>query len=231
MLTATGLGVELPNGRCLFRDVNLRVGPGQAIAIEGPSGVGKSTLLGVLGGLLTPSAGNVTYDSIPRPDNHTQYPDGNLERCADVMRPPVRSPFAWVLQTLNSLGARTVTANACLDNVLDGVDRTVARQRATTALADVGLGSFAQTRARHLSGGELQRLAVARAMSSVRPVVLADEPTSQLDRTNAMAVMRCLTALAAEGRSVIIVTHDDDALPDDCDVLRLTEAGLDAGEK
>ena len=235
MLTATGLAVELPNGRQLFRDLDLRVGLGQAVAIEGPSGVGKSTLLGVLGGLLTPTSGHVVYDPTPsgpgRGDTNADVhdPDPAPPDGAGYVRSVVRSPFAWVLQTLNSLGARTVTANACLDNVLDGVDRAVEQRRARAALAAVGLASFAGARARSLSGGELQRLAVARAMASVRPVVLADEPTSQLDRTNAVSVMRCLTGLAGQGRCVIIVTHDHDALPDDCHVMHLTESGLDAG--
>lgn len=203
MLTASDVGFRFAGGRRLFAGVSLSLEPGQAVAIEGPSGTGKSTLLALLGGLLDPTEGAVRVES-----SH-------------------RAPFGWVLQSLNSLSARSVLANAELNNVIDGVGRSVARERARLSLDAVGLGDRWRSRARHLSGGELQRLAVARVLASTRPIVLADEPTNQLDRTNATAVMRALFATAeADRRIVVVVTHDHDALPNTVRVLRLTEDGL-----
>ncbi len=203
MLTAVGVSYRLPTGRQLFDGVDLELSPGCALAIEGPSGTGKSTLLALLGGVLKPTVGTVTIEG--------DHP----------------APFAWVLQTLNSLGARTVLANAALLARLDGTSTRDANARADEMLNLVGIGDLANARARHLSGGELQRLAVARALTSNRPIVLADEPTNQLDRHNARRVMRALIDSAHEHqRCVLIVTHDGDALPDRTTKLRLTEAGL-----
>jgi putative ABC transport system ATP-binding protein/lipoprotein-releasing system ATP-binding protein len=203
MLTATGVGYVLPDGRSLFDGVSLSLRPGEALAVEGPSGTGKSTLLGILGGVLTPTAGQVEHRTGRRP------------------------PFAWVLQTLNSLAARTVHDNAALLSLLDGEPRTDAYERAARVLADLGLGERLRSRARNLSGGELQRVAVARAISSVRPIVLADEPTNQLDRDLARHVMAALIRSAKkDNRIVVIVTHDHDALPASCRVARLGPEGL-----
>jgi ABC-type lipoprotein export system ATPase subunit len=185
MLKVNGVGYTLPDGRVLFSDVELGLVPGDAIAIEGPSGTGKSTLLAVLGGLLEPRDGRVLNESTRE------------------------APFAWVLQSLNGLTARSVLANACLLGVLDGESLGEVRKRAMSLLTELGLDRHCDKRAKQLSGGELQRLAVARALASTRPVILADEPTNQLDRDNARRVMRLLFESAAvDQRIVIVVTHD-----------------------
>ena len=205
MLTASGVGYRLPTGRVLFENVALHLVPGAAVAIEGPSGTGKSTLLAVIGGVLSATQGEIVI-STDRP-----------------------APFAWVLQTLNSLGARSVLANSALLASLDGMPSKQASERARSNLDLVGIGGLAEAKARQLSGGELQRLAVARALTSTRPILLADEPTNQLDRQNARRVMQALVDSAAhEHRCVLIVTHDHDALPDTATVLRLGEEGLHA---
>lgn len=202
MLSAEGLGYVLPDSRVLFESVSFELHPGNALVIEGPSGTGKSTLLALLGGLLQPTSGQVQVDA------------GR------------RAPFAWVLQSLNCLGARSVLANACLHNLLDGEPPRDAQRRGLHALEALGIADLARRRARQLSGGEQQRLAVARAVASIRPIVLADEPTSQLDRHNAALVMQSLIAAAESGRCVVIVTHDRDALPEGSQVAALTESGL-----
>jgi ABC-type lipoprotein export system ATPase subunit len=202
VLTARGLGYRLPDGRELFRDLDLHVGPGEAVAIEGPSGTGKSTLLALLGGLLEPTSGTVeTADS------------GNR-------------PFGWVLQSLNSLSARTVMDNAMLYSRLDNRPTRDSRAAAEAALAELGLAGLAHTRVRKLSGGELQRLAVARVVACNRPIVLADEPSNQLDQANARLVMSTLVSSANESRCVVVVTHDRASLPAGCTVLRLAQDGL-----
>lgn len=207
MLTARDLSYRLPNGRMLFSNVSLDVGPGEAVAIEGPSGTGKTTLLAVLGGVLAPTTGSVDVDAA--------HP----------------APFAWVLQTLNSLGARTVMDNAALFALLDGEARSIAMSRARASLTAVGIEELSRSTARQLSGGELQRLAVARALASRRPILLADEPSNQLDRTNARLVMSALAEAAHDHvRSVVIVTHDRESLSRSTRVLQLNESGLYASK-
>lgn len=203
MLTLNDLEYVLPDGRRLFGGVQLTVLPGEAVAIEGPSGIGKSTLLAIIGGLLRPSSGTVTISA------------------------PWRSErFAWVLQGLNSLGARSALDNAALYDLVDGAKRSAARRVAAEQLIGLGLGGHANTRARRLSGGEIQRVAVARALSCRRPLILADEPTNQLDRKNAQHVMSAIFDVVRQGRAVVAVTHDRDALPERCRILRLSESGL-----
>jgi len=202
VLTASGLGYRLPTGRTLFEHVELRLDPGDAIAISGPSGTGKSTLLWLLGNLLTPTAGRVDISA-----DHPQ-------------------PYAWVLQGLNVLSARTLLDNSALCNTIDGVPPRVARTRATEAVDALGLTSLARTRLRNVSGGELQRATVARALASTRPVILADEPTNQLDRDNARLVMELLDNERHHNRVVVIVTHDTAALPSTIRRAELTPGGL-----
>lgn len=203
MLTLTDVGYVLPGGRRLFGGVELTVAGGEAVAIEGPSGTGKSTLLALIGGWLQPTSGTIRVERVGR--SHQ---------------------VAWVLQSLNALGARSALDNAALFGLVDGVPRSVARLGARRQLIDLGLRDQIDTRVRRLSGGECQRVAVARALSSSRPLLLADEPTNQLDRGNARRVMAALVAGTSQGRAVVIVTHDHDALPDRCRVLRLDEHGL-----
>ncbi len=186
--------------RQLFESVSLTAAPGEIVFIVGPSGSGKSTLLQIIGGLLEPSSGS-------------------------VHRATASSP-AWVLQDMNSLSRRSVIDNAQLYARIDGTPAADARETASASLAAVGLDSLAHATTRTLSGGENQRLCVARAVACERVMVLADEPTSQLDRTNARVVMAALAAQADRGRLVIVVTHDLDALPEHTRVLQLTPSGL-----
>lgn len=205
MLTASELGYTLPGGRRLFDAVNLVLGAGEAVAIQGPSGTGKSTLLALLGRLLVPTTGSVRVEV-----NH-------------------RAPYAWALQTLNSLGSRTALDNARLYSFLDGEPTKAASVQAAEMLERVGLAELSSARARQLSGGELQRLSVARALASTRPILLADEPTNQLDPDNARRVMEALFSSTSQRRCVVVVTHDREALPPECRVLRLTADGLRDG--
>ena len=200
MLNATGLTYRLANGRVLFADLRLDVAAGQTVAIEGPSGTGKSTLLAVLGGALDATAG-----SCQRPD---------------------RSEIAWVLQGSNCLPARRVIDNASLIARADAGSSRDARARAAHALGLVGLDSFVRQRARALSGGELQRLGVATALASNRRLILADEPTSHLDADNARLVMALLADYADRDHAVIVVTHDRAALDPRFHCLTLSPAGL-----
>lgn len=170
--------------------VDLEVEHGEFLAIFGPSGSGKTTLLSLLGGLLSPDQGRIVFGD----------PEG---RHAD----PTAS-CSWVLQTTNMLPERTTLDNAALGAFADGCGWFHAALIAEARLRAVGLGDRVHHKARLLSGGEVQRLSVARALSSARPVILADEPTGQLDLRSTERVLSVLLD-HRHRRTVVVVTHDE----------------------
>ncbi|MGD9958882.1 ABC transporter ATP-binding protein [Nocardioides sp.] len=189
-------------------EVGFDVRRGESIAIVGPSGMGKTTLLAILGGLIEPDSGRV----------------GVQTRGRDGLQPP--EPWvSWVLQTTNVLRDRSVLANVRLGCFADAATWRKADGRARAALERVALGARADEPLRLLSGGEAQRVVIARAMASRRPFLLADEPTGQLDSATSRLVMDALLA-ASQRRGLVLVTHDAE-LAQRCDrVLRLTDGRL-----
>jgi putative ABC transport system ATP-binding protein len=181
------------------RSVDLRVARGEVVLVDGPSGSGKTTLLLMLGALLEPTSGSVVVDG----DDIWALPERR--------RPSLRAHhFGFVFQDFNLLGALTAAENVTLAANLAGVTGHEARQRATSALERVGLGRRIDFRPDQLSGGEKQRVAVARALVNDPAAILADEPTANLDSANGRQVSRLLRALASDDqRAVIIVTHDN----------------------
>ena len=178
-----------------------RLEDGETLAVVGPSGSGKTTFVSILGGLLTPGGGTVTW----------------RDSGGDVREP--REVTTWVLQTVSLLPERSVLDNVMLGAFLDGAGRDEARVRAGEVLDSMGLADRAGDRASVLSGGEAQRVAIARALASARPVLLADEPTGQLDARTTDVVLDAMFAVAA--RTIVLVTHDERAARR-CDrVLRL----------
>lgn len=165
---------------------DLVVDEGESVAILGPSGSGKSTLLGVLGGLVRPQAGQA-------------WVEGASARLSDVS--------AWILQTVNVLPERSVLDNVVVGALAAGLSRPDARLEALHRLTAVGLEGRAADRVRLLSGGEVQRVVIARALAAGRPFLLADEPTGQLDRANSSVVLDALFSTAG-GAGVVVVTHD-----------------------
>lgn len=165
----------------VVNDVSFRVASGESAAIVGPSGSGKTTLLSIVGGLVAPTAGSVRRDG-----------------------PAV----AWVTQTTNVLGRRTVRDNAALGAFLGDVGWAQSCARADDALASVGLAPHAHQQARQLSGGELQRLCIARSIAMRARLVLADEPTGQLDGATSRAVTDVLLAIRDRGAGLLVATHD-----------------------
>jgi putative ABC transport system ATP-binding protein len=196
------------------RDVDLDLRPGEVVLVDGPSGSGKTTLLLMLGGLLAPTDGSVTVG------------DTNLWTIPERHRPAIRArQFGFVFQDFNLLAALSVLENIEIAANLAGTVGTKALQRAAAVLDRVGLSTRARFYPDQLSGGEKQRLAVARALVNDPAVILADEPTANLDSGNGRQVARLLRDLANDdGRSVLIVTHDS-RLHDIADRLLWLEDG------
>ncbi|WP_372346101.1 ABC transporter ATP-binding protein [Streptomyces sp. KL116D] len=192
-----GVSRRYDDGPPALDDVSLTVNPGEAVAILGPSGSGKSTLLNLIAGLDRPDAGTVTVDGVRV---------GELGEAGSARFR--RSRIGLVFQFFNLLDDLTVTDNVVLPARLAGMGRRVADRRAAELLEGLGVARHARTRPGRLSGGERQRVAVARALMNRPPLLLADEPTGALDTAAGQDVSRLLTELNAEGRTVVVVTHD-----------------------
>jgi putative ABC transport system ATP-binding protein len=180
------------------RDVDLDVDAGQVVLIMGPSGSGKTTLLLMLGAMMRPTAGSVVVDGV------------DLATAPERRLPALRARhLGFVFQDFNLLTALSAVENVMLACNLAGTRGEAARLRASDLLRRVGLAGRAGFRPDQLSGGEKQRVAIARALANSPRVVLADEPTANLDSGNGREVARLLRRLAVEdGRSVVMVSHD-----------------------
>ncbi|HEY8472572.1 MAG TPA: ABC transporter ATP-binding protein [Natronosporangium sp.] len=177
--------------------VDLQVAPGETVAVMGPSGSGKSTLLHLLGGLDRPSAGEVWLGG--------RRIDGLSERALSRLR---RQHIGFVFQSFHLLEELTAAENVELPALLAGQSPRTARRRAVELLERVGLADRAGHLPSELSGGQRQRVAIARALSNQPLVVLADEPTGNLDSAATVEVLRLLDHLRAAGQTFVIVTHD-----------------------
>lgn len=181
----------------VLREVSLSFASGSLSALTGPSGSGKSTLLSILGLLFPPTLGDVW---VKQRSAHGSRRDRLAARTSE---------FAWVLQGNNVLPGRTALDNVMVGCIGLGISRKIARQKAFTALHNLGLRQRVDQPVALLSGGELQRVTLARALVSEKPVILADEPTGQLDRDNTQMVCEALQFCAAAGRTVVLATHDE----------------------
>jgi putative ABC transport system ATP-binding protein len=180
-------------------DVSLDVEGGELLVVEGPSGSGKSTLLSVLAGLQTPSRGESTLCGVSL---------GALD--AEGRARVRRENVGFVFQSFHLFSALTARANVECVLEMKMKDLAPARRReiAEETLGKVGLGSRLEHRPDRLSGGERQRVALARALASEPKIIFGDEPTSALDAKSAALVLDCLRAFVADGRSVVLATHD-----------------------
>ncbi|MFO1314023.1 MAG: ABC transporter ATP-binding protein [Burkholderiales bacterium] len=205
-----------PRPRTVLDGVELDVARGELVAILGESGSGKSTLLNVIAGLEAPDAGTVVVA-------------GTDLRALDddALTAFRRVHVGFVFQAFHVLPYLTVAQNVALPLRLAGRDDAASAARVTAMLAAVGLGERAPSMPRELSGGELQRVAIARALVHRPQVVLADEPTGNLDPASAHGVIALLRAtLQAEGATGVLVTHSRAAAASADRVLVLTPAGL-----
>jgi putative ABC transport system ATP-binding protein len=212
---SSGLGIRIEGLRKRYgegdtavdalRDVNMVVAPGEVVGLVGPSGSGKSTLLKCLGAVIEPTAGKMWLGSQPIYDN------GWLNRDLRALR---RDHIGFVFQAPYLIPFLDVTDNVALLPMLAGVANDKARSRALQLLTDLDVQHRAGAQPSSLSGGEQQRVSIARALANQPPVVLADEPTAPLDSERALGVMRILNRMAAQHQTaIIVVTHDEKILP------------------
>jgi len=201
VLSARGLRKDYGSGSGLVhavRDVSLDLSEGEAVAIVGPSGCGKSTLLYLLGGLERPTAGTLQLAG----RRLEQMPEAGLARLR-------RHALGFVFQAFHLVDELTALENVELPALLAGASPRKARERATALLEQVGLEDRLQHLPSALSGGERQRVAIARALANGPEVVLADEPTGNLDSAATTEVLRLFDRLHNDGQTLVVVTHDE----------------------
>ena len=208
MPAGTGAAVPAANGQPGFamptmhtlalNHVSFALGEGETVAVMGPSGSGKSTLLHALAGIIKPTAGTVTFRG------------SNLDAMSDAGRTKLRrNAFGFVFQSGQLLPELPAVENIALPMMLDGMPYRTATDTAILWLERMGLRALANNRPGEMSGGQMQRIAIARALAVNPAVVFADEPTGALDQTTGREVMGILMAAARDnGAAVVVVTHD-----------------------
>jgi putative ABC transport system ATP-binding protein len=188
-----------------LKHVDMVVGPGEVVGLVGPSGSGKSTLLKCLGAIIEPTAGRMVLGG------KTIY-DGKW--ATKDLRSLRRDNIGFVFQAPYLIPFLDVTDNVALLPMLAGMPNAAARARALELLAELDVAHRAQAEPSQLSGGEQQRVSIARALANRPPVILADEPTAPLDSERALAVMRILNRMALQSQAaIIVVTHDEKIIP------------------
>ena len=195
--------------------VSLNVAQGEFVAIVGSSGSGKSTLMNIMGCLDTPTSGQYFLNG--------ESVAGLSERRLAQIR---NREIGFVFQSFNLLGSQNALENVELPLRYRGVERAERRRLAEEALMQVGLAGRMLHRPAEMSGGQQQRVAIARAIAAKPPIILADEPTGNLDSRSGAEVMRILRSLCGTGRTVVLITHDDRIARDADRVVRLQDGAL-----
>ncbi len=182
----------------VLKGIDLKLGKGELVALMGPSGCGKSTLLNIIGGLLEADSGSIDLAEF---DYGTDHP----RRLVDLRRRGV----GWIFQDYHLLDHLSALDNVALALELSGVSASVAEKQAHVALEQVGLGDRVTFKPDELSGGQRQRVAIARAIAGDRPLLLADEPTGNLDIASGEEILALFKNLCKnQGISILMVTHD-----------------------
>lgn len=201
MLTARDLDFSYPQSQPVIDRLSAEFRSGRVVCVQAPSGRGKTTLLALIGGLLTPDGGSIEFD-------------GQTMAARDL-----RAMSTWVLQSQNVLPARSAASNVALGGLREATSWGDALAAAHSLLDMFGLGHRGQTPAARLSGGERQRVCVARALHRNVPLILADEPTANLDRESTKQVVAALRSAARQQRIVVVASHDPDVGAEADDIL------------
>lgn len=182
-----------------IKSVTLTINKGEFVALMGPSGSGKSTLMNILGCLDTPTKGEYILNG----NNVSHMTDNELAEIRNT-------EIGFVFQTFNLLPRNTALDNVALPLVYAGIGKEKRRARAKTTLENVGLGNRVDHKPNELSGGQRQRVAVARALINNPSIILADEPTGNLDTKTSIEIMGLIEDIHAKGNTIILVTHEED---------------------
>ncbi len=203
-----------------LRSITLSIAKNEYVALMGSSGSGKSTLMNVLGCLDTPSGGEYQLNNI------------DVSRLSDNELAEIRNKqIGFVFQTFNLLPRSTALDNVALPLVYAGVSREERQARALKSLQDVGLGDRVTHRPNELSGGQRQRVAIARALVTKPAIILADEPTGNLDSKTSIEIMALLADIHDKGNTVILVTHEEDIARHAHRIVRLKDGMVESDQK
>jgi len=203
-----------------LRDVSLEIQRGEYVAIMGPSGSGKSTLMNLIGCLDSPTAGRYELNG-----NHVSDMDDN--QLAEIRNREI----GFVFQTFNLLARSNALHNVELPLIYAGMPAEQRRQVALDALSQVGLADRVMHKPNELSGGQRQRVAVARALVNKPSILLADEPTGNLDSKTGLEIMALFAELSSKGNTIILVTHEEDIARQARRILRIRDGLIASDEK
>jgi putative ABC transport system ATP-binding protein len=223
LILMEGIGKTYEVGQELvhaLRDVELRIDPGEFVAIMGPSGSGKSTLMNLIGCLDTPSAGR--YRLAGR----------GVESLDEDQLAAIRNrEIGFVFQTFNLLPRATARGNVELPLIYRGMPAAERKERVQEALSRVGLSDRAHHRPNQLSGGQRQRVAIARALVTRPSIILADEPTGNLDSATGEEILAAFREMHSGGNTIILVTHEEDVARHALRIVRIRDGRIAADER
>lgn len=204
----------------VLKDIDLDIVRGDYVAIMGPSGSGKSTLMNLLGCLDTPTSGKYILN------------DKDVSQLSDDELAEIRNKeIGFVFQTFNLLPRTTALDNVALPMIYAGASKADRQARATAVLTDVGLADRIHHKPNELSGGQRQRVAVGRALVNKPSIILADEPTGNLDSKTSLEILQLFDDIHKAGNTVIVVTHEEDVAKRAARVIRLRDGIIESDER